>query len=191
MQLEFKRMIATKGAIYSPIASIAIPPSFLEPLTKKYSEQLVYKPLEEVQHWFTYSMGAFLELGYPQLYYYAHLLTGKKIPPNKSAVAAIGEAVAGLVGQQLYGARKLARPNQDFPDIVMEGKGKTLLIEAKATSGTSTQAKQAIEDVLTRMVCYTAACVELDSRPVIGVLVGTALEKVDHFHTCVTEVVPV
>lgn len=190
MLSHVKKIIAAKSTPYSPLAPLFVPPSYLQTLTKIYSEQLVYEPLKDIQYWFTYSIGAFLAPGYPQLYYYAHLLTGKKIPPSKSAVAAIGEGTAGLIGQQLYKARILARPNHDFPDIVMEDRSssKTFLIEAKATSGGITQARKVIDDNLIAMIGYTAACVELDSRLVVGILISTALEKVDHFHTSITEV---
>lgn len=189
MQFQFQKQIAAKAVTYRPLNSIHIQPSALKFLIQKYSEQLVYKPLDEIQYWFAYSAGAFLEPGYVQLYYYAHLLSGKKIPPSKSAVAAIGEGTAGLLGQWLYQGRKLARPNHDYPDIVMEAQGKTLLIEAKATSGSVKQAENLIENDLARMAAYAFACAELDSRPVIGILVSTALIRHNHFHTYITEVV--
>ncbi|MBD1999235.1 hypothetical protein H6G00_21905 [Leptolyngbya sp. FACHB-541] len=94
-------------------------------MISKYSEQLVYRPLEEMQYWFAYSSGAFLEPGYPPLFY--SRTEHKVITPNKSAVAGIGEGIAGFLAQRLYQCRKLARPNHDYPDIVMEGNGKTYL----------------------------------------------------------------
>lgn len=102
-------------------------------MIEKYSEQLVYKPLEEVRYWFAYSSGAFITPGYPALFY--SRTKDNKVSPNKSAVASIGEGVTGFLAQKLYKCRKLARPNHDFPDIVMEDNNytKTHLFESKAT----------------------------------------------------------
>src|SRR5262245_14154633 len=44
--------------------SLTISESTLARMVVKYSEQLVFQPLEEIRYWFTYSSGAFLEPGY-------------------------------------------------------------------------------------------------------------------------------
>lgn len=152
----------------------------------KYSEQLVYSALTELQYWFSYSSGAFLEPGYPPLFY----SRSKKhvISPNKSAIAGIGEGIAGLIMQRLYHCRKLSRPVQDYPDIVMEGNGKTYLVESKATTDSIQEVRRILDEELHRMAAYVSVCKELDTRPVVGVLVGTALINESQYHSCITEV---
>src|SRR5262245_33988739 len=144
----------------------------LERMVVKYSEQLVFQPLQEIRYWFTYTAGAFLEPGYPPLYYSRD--RSSRVSPNKTAVCAIGEGMAGFVAQRLYQCTKLARPNHDYPDVVMEGQQRTYLVEAKATTY-----KEEIEGVvnseLPRLASFTSSAGQLDVRPVVGLLVGTCL----------------
>jgi len=140
-----------------------------------------------MQYWFAYSSGAFLEPGYPPLFY--SRTEHKVITPNKSAVAGIGEGIAGFLAQRLYQCRKLARPNHDYPDIVMEGNGKTYLVESKATALSLADIQQVLDEELIRIAAYTASCAELDARPVVGLLVGTALISETAYQSCITEVV--
>jgi hypothetical protein len=185
MRFQFQAQLAHLPS-YASLSPIQIDERLLAQMIRKYSEQLVYRPLEEIQHYFTYTSGAFLEPGYAPLFY--SRTENRLITPSKSAVAGIGEGIAGLVAQRLFHCRKLARPNHDYPDIVMVGNGKTYLVEAKATTGSAADIQQVIEDELIRMAAYTSACFELDSRPVIGVLIGTALTSETHYHCSITEV---
>jgi hypothetical protein len=172
---------------YSPGPSLLIHPCTLQRMVVKYSEQLVYRPLEEMQHWFGYSGGLFLQPGYPPLFYSRS--ENRSVSANKSAVAAIGEGVAGFIAQRLYRCRKLARPTHDYPDLVLEGQGKTYLVEAKATTDTVAQVQRTLDEELLRMAAYASCCRELDVRPVIGVLVGTALVSEQRYCSYVNEVV--
>ena len=184
---QFQVEMASKNT-YDKFGSLRIHENTLKRMIVKYSEQLVYRPFEEIQYWFAYSSGAFIEPGYPPLFYSRG--EHKTVSPNKSAVAAIGEGMAGFIAQRIYGCRKLARPNHDYPDIVMEGSGKTYLIESKATlSSSASDVKQVVENEVIRMAAYTSACAKLDTRPVVGVLVGTALENEDHYKCYIIEVI--
>jgi hypothetical protein len=84
--------------------------------------------------------------------------------------------MAGLIAQRLYQCAKLARPNHDYPDIVMEGQQKTYLVEAKATLQS---VEEGIENVvkgeLPRLAAFTSSAGQLDVRPVVGLLIGTSL----------------
>ena len=80
--------------------SLTINEATLDRMIVRYSEQLVFKPLIELRHWFTYQSGAYLEPGYPPLYY--RRTDRRSVSPNKSAVAAIGEGIAGFLSQRLY-----------------------------------------------------------------------------------------
>src|SRR4051794_34260065 len=69
--------------------SLTLNEETLQRMVVKYSEQWVFQPLREIQRWFAYEGGAYLDPGYPPLYY---AKTGGARPsPNKSAVSAIGE----------------------------------------------------------------------------------------------------
>jgi len=103
-------------------------------------------------------------------------------------VAGIGEAVAGFLAQRLYQCRTLARPNHDYPDIVMDDGTNTFLVEAKATVGAIPDLLKTIDDELIRMIVYAATCMELDARPVIALLVGTALQSDTDYCCYITEI---
>ncbi|MBD2001422.1 hypothetical protein H6G00_33320 [Leptolyngbya sp. FACHB-541] len=186
MRFQFQFQLANKESAYQSASPLQIQTAILKRMISKYSEQMVYRPLDEMQYWFAYSSGAFLEPGYPPLFY--SRTEHRTVSPSKSAVAGIGEGIAGFLAQQLYRCRKLARPNHDYPDIVMEGNGKTYLVEAKATTASDLDIQQIIEDELIRMVAYASACAELETRSVVGVLVGTALVSETHYRCYVTEV---
>lgn len=186
MRLQFQAQLANHPCLYTSLPPLQVDEGVLGQMIRKYSEQLVYRPLEEMQHYFTYTSGAFLEPGYAPLFY--SRTEHRLITPSKSAVAGIGEGIAGLVAQRLFRCRKLARPNHDYPDIVMRGQSKTYLVEAKATTGSIADIQQVLEDELIRMTAYTAACFELDSSPVVGLLVGTALLSETQYHCYITEV---
>jgi len=150
----------------------------------KYSEQVVFQPLREIRHWFTYASGAYIEPGYPPLYYARD--RNRPVSPNKSAEAAVGEGVAGFLGQRLYRCRKLARPNHDYPDIVMETEQATYLIEAKATMEDGIDAT--MDEELPRLAAMTVSASQMDFRPVVGVLVGTSLTAEDLYRCIAVEV---
>lgn len=186
MRWQFQAQLANTAPGYTVWPSRVVDELVLGRMISKYSEQLVYRPLAELQHYFTYMSGAFLEPGYAPLFY--RRTENRLITPNKSAIAGIGEGIAGLLAQQLFHCRKLARPNHDYPDIVMVGNGKTYLVEAKATTGTPTAIQQVLEAELIRLVAYTSACFELDARPVVGLLIGTALLSETQYHCFIIEV---
>jgi len=64
----------------------------------------------------------------------------------------------------------------------------TFMVEAKATTGSISQIKQVTEAELFRMAQHVSACTPLDIRPVIGLLIGTALLEETRYHTVITEV---
>jgi hypothetical protein len=186
LQSQFQSQLENKRVGYVLETPVFVRPETLKRMITKYSEQLVYRPLEELQYWFTYSSGAFLEPGYPPLFYSRN--DHKAVSPSKSAVAGIGEGVAGFLGQRLYQARLLARPNHDYPDIVMVGNGKTYLLESKATTYPVQNVRQSLDEEIARIVVYTSSCNDLDTRPVVGVLVGTAVISETEYHCCITEI---
>ena len=154
--------------------SLDISEATLARMVVKYSEQLVFQPLEEIRYWFTYASGAFLEPGYPPLYYNRD--RNSRVSPNKTAVCAIGEGIAGFIAQRVYHCTKLARPNHDYPDIVMESGQMTYLVEAKATLNSQEEGIEwVVESELPRLAAFTSSAGQLDVRPVVGLLVGTSL----------------
>jgi hypothetical protein len=131
-----------------------------------------------------------LEPGYPPLFYSRD--RNRTVSPNKSAVAAIGEGIAGFIAQRLYRCTKLARPNHDYPDIVMEGEQKTFLVEAKATlQSQDDRIEEVVEAELPRLASLTSSAGQLDVRPVVGLLIGTALVSEVHYYCYMVELVMV
>lgn len=156
----------------------------LDRMIVRYSEQAAFQPLREIRHWFTYNSGAFIEPGYPRLYYAKR--PNQPISPNKSAVCAVGEGVAGFLAQRLYQCTKLARPNHDYPDIVMEADNCTYLVESKATIAGDAENISCAE--FPRIASMTVSAKLMDIRPVIGVLVSTTLMSETQYHCIVQKV---
>jgi len=166
--------------------SLSISEPTLERMVVKYSEQLVFQPLEEIRYWFTYTAGAFLEPGYPPLYYSRD--RSSRVSPNKTAVCAIGEAMAGFIAQRLYQCTKLARPNHDYPDVVMESQQRTYLVEAKATLQSIEEGiESVVNGELPRLASFTSSAGQLDVRPVVGLLVGTCLVSEIQYYCYIIE----
>lgn len=183
---EFLGRLSMK-AKYSSYCNINADESAIKKMVTKYSEQIVYQPLQEIKHWFAYSSGAFIEPGYPPLFYSRG--KNKRVSPNKSAVAGIGEGVAGFVAQRLYKCRKIARPNHDYPDIVMTANGKIYLVEAKSTIvQTNGSLIETLEQEVSRIATYLNACSGLDRRPVTGLLVGTNIASEHSYDVYLNEV---
>jgi hypothetical protein len=165
--------------------SLTLNEKTLERMIEKYSEQWVFQPLREIHRWFAYESGAYLDPGYPPLYYSK---TGSARPsPNKSAVSAIGEGVAGFVAQRLCQCRKLARPNHDYPDAVMESNTHTFVLEAKATTQ-----KDALDGIiaeeLPRLASFASSAKQMDVRPVAGLLIATELMSESLYQCLLAEV---
>lgn len=170
---EAREQLASHTVVGSPF-DLSLAESTLDWMMMRFSEQVVFNPRKEIQHWFAYTSGAYLEPGYAPLYYF---WTTTKPSPNKSAISAIGEGIAGYLAQYYYHCSMLARPNHDYPDIVMETQSAdaTYLVEAKATIIDEPQ--KAIEANLLRFVSNTATAELLDVRPLKGLLVSTRIES--------------
>jgi hypothetical protein len=157
----------------------------LQRMIVKYSEQWVFQPLREIQRWFAYEAGAYLDPGYPPLYYTK--AGGGRPSPNKSAVAAIGEGVAGFLAQRLYRCRKLARPNHDYPDAIMEANNHTFLLEAKATTQME-ESEQIAKDELPRLISFASSANQMDVRQVTAIMVATELISETEYRCQLVEV---
>ncbi|HEY9625919.1 MAG TPA: hypothetical protein V6C84_01330 [Coleofasciculaceae cyanobacterium] len=187
MRLQLQGQLSHQlSSAYNPLPMLPIHPHTLQWMTTKYSEQLVFLPLEEMHQFFNYASGICLDPGHPPLFY--SRTQSQSISPNKSAIAAIGEGIAGFLIQRLYHCRKLARPIGDFPDLVMLGSNTIYLVEAKATTGSLGDMQRIVNEEFFRLAAYVAACIELDSRPVVGLLVGTVLVGESKYHAYLTEV---
>jgi hypothetical protein len=183
---KFQKALATKP-LYTTFSQFVLDESVLRRMISKYSEQLIYQPLNEIRFWFEYSSGVFLEPGYPPLFYAKN--RGKSLSPNKSAAAAVGEGIAGLLAQRLYQCRKLARPNHDYPDIVMDAGSKTYLIESKASIDTSeAHIRGTLDEEIFRLASFTTTCARLDIRPVGALLVGTLVVSEAVYRSFVSEI---
>src|SRR5262245_249662 len=68
LRMELDRQLKPQLA-YPETFSRTISEPTLKRMVTKYSEQLVFQPVNEIRHWFTYQSGAYIEPGYPPLYY--------------------------------------------------------------------------------------------------------------------------
>ena len=153
----------------------------------QYSEQVVFEPLEELNIWFTYRGGQFLAPGYQPLFYSRS--ENHSVTPSKTAVAGVGEGISGFLAQRLYRCRKLARPIQDYPDIVMvANNGAIYLVESKASTGSPEALQRTIDEEVIRLASYASACLELNTRPIRGLLVATAFLGTNEYQAYLTEI---
>jgi hypothetical protein len=90
----------------------------LDASINKFSEQLIFYAENELINWFSYTKGRIISTKFPDLYY----LIDKNYEINISAVAAIGEGIAGHILEEVFGYNTLARPLKYMPDIIMEKK---------------------------------------------------------------------
>ena len=185
---QFLREMARSMTSYAPLDPLQIDSNTLRTIILQVSEQVVYRPLEELRHfYFTYARGAFLLPGYPRLYYMATNM--QNLSPSKSAIGAIGEGVAAILTQRLYqGTLRLARPYHTYPDLVSTDKKSTFMTEAKATVDSVQKAKEVTQEELFRMAQHVSACTTLDIRPVVGLLIGTSLLDETRYYSVITEV---
>ncbi len=185
---QFLREMAGSMTNYASLPPVQIDSNTLRTMILQASEQVVYQPLEELRHfYFTYARGAFLLPGYPRLFYMAS--NKQNLSPSKSAIAAIGEGVAALLTQRLYpGTLRLARPYHTYPDLVSTDRKSIFMTEAKATVDSIQRAKKVIQEELFTMVQHVSACTTLDIRPIVGLLIGTALLDETGYHSVITEV---
>lgn len=185
---QFLREMAGSITHYAPLSPMQIHSNTLRTISLQVSEQVVYRPLEELQHfYFSYAKGAFLLPGYPRLFYMA--TSRQQLSPSKSAIAAIGEGVAAILTQRLYqGTMRLARPYHSFPDLVSTDGKSTFLSESKATVESVQTIKEVTQAELFRMAQCVSACNTLDIRPVVGLLIGTALLDETKYASVITEV---
>ena len=173
---------------YEPIEAITVEEEVLQFCIRGYSEQAIFNPLEDLSMWFNYSNGDFLAPGYPPLFY--NRQERQTVSPSKTAIAGIGEGVAGFLAQRLYRCRKLARPIQDYPDIVMNAtdSGAIYLVESKASTGSPVALQRTIDEEVIRLASYASACLELNTRPIRGLLVATAFLSTNQYQAYLTEI---
>lgn len=188
LQLRFQQQLSQCLVDYRASETLELHEDVLRWCIWQYSEQVVFDPLEELNIWFTYRGGQFLAPGYQPLFYSRS--ENHSVSPSKTAVAGIGEGVAGFLAQRLYRCRKLARPIQDYPDIVMNAtdSGAVYLVESKASTGSPVALQQTIDEEVIRLASYASACLELNTRPIRGLLVGTAFLGTDEYRAYLTEI---
>lgn len=192
MKPDLLERLEQLSAPYSPLSSWSVHPNVIRALIRRYSEQAAFYPLEEIAQWIAYQYhGLFLLPGYQPLFYTRS--DNKPVSPNKSAIAAIGEACLGLVIQYLYQGRLLARPVGDYPDAVCEclSDNTLYLAEAKSTAAQSIDdIKGVIDSELPRFIPLILAANSLNnhSNRVLGLLVGTTILSSHRFHCSISEV---
>jgi hypothetical protein len=156
-------------------------------MVSKFSERVIYRPLDDIRYWDWTRKGLNLEPGYPPFYYSS---TKNGLPVNATAVGGLGEGVAGLLAQRIYHARKITRPYLDYPDAVMESSVVVYLVEAKATTvENDTVIRATIQAELVAMAQLMVSCGVLNLRPVKGLVVGTRIIDPLNYRSFITELV--
>lgn len=193
-QQQFEDAIKNKSTGWQPLSiipnsSLQINEFTLRRMIEKYSEQAVYRPIDDMRYFFSYARRAFTEIGYPPLFYQA--VTDRRMTQNKSAISAIGEGIAGFISQKVYGCRKLARPCQDGVDIIMSADNTTYLVEAKGTAlidqynWRDNYLEKAYLEELSREVLSSHG---IDIRSVRGLLIGVHLQNELHYNCSIIEI---
>ncbi|MGB3205778.1 MAG: hypothetical protein WBB28_12375 [Crinalium sp.] len=187
---KFQEAIDVKRINYISSEEFQVSEDTLRRMIKKYSEQAVYRPLDDIRYYFQYESRAFIEPGYPPLFYPV-IQSGKSNQKiNISAISAIGEGVTGFLCQRIYGCRKLTRPIQDGVDIIMTDNEKTYLVEAKGSTASDifSFVQKLDDDYLTTIVRETLSASGIDQRPVIGILMGVHLKDESNYSCYITEI---
>ena len=186
---QFQQAIENQKKSYARKTVLHVDELTMRRMIEKYSEQVVYRPIDDMRYYFQYTKRAMTEPGYPPLFYPA--VVDRKRDPNISAVMAIGEGVAGLVAQKLYQCRKLARPYKDGVDIVMSTQHQTYLVEAKGSAAVeenSFVSGKLNDEYLEDVSRETLSSSEIDIRLVKGLLIGVHLKNEISYNCYITEI---
>jgi hypothetical protein len=175
---------------YAPVTSWSVHPDMIRALVRLHSEESSFLPLEEIASWMKYTQGLYLLPGMSSLFY---ARTDRRLVlPNRSAIAALGEAALGLVVPWLYPSSFLiARPVLDYPDCLFDcpANNTVYLAESKATTQSEADIKATIDSELARFVLLVSACAQLEVKSsVAGLLVGTVLVSTTEWKCFVSEI---
>lgn len=176
---------------FSQVSNFSISEYAMRRMIAKYSEQAVYRPIDDMRYFFQGARRLFSEPGYPPLFY--PIILDRKMGQSISAVSAIGEGVAGLVAQRIYDCRKLSRPFRDGVDIVMSAENVTYLIEAKGTAIQSEKIEKWLDEklgdtFLEEVSKEVLSSRGVDVRSVRGLLVGVHILSEINYHAYVIEI---
>jgi len=184
---RFKKDISLAYHPYSPHTIVDVDEVVIERMVAKFSERVIYRPLDDIRYWDWTRKGLNIEPGYPPFYYSS---TKDGLPVNATAVGGLGEGVAGLLAQRIYKARKVTRPYLDYPDAVMECGGVIYLVEAKATTvENDTGIRATAQKELVEMARLMVSCEVLNHRRVRGLVVGTRIVDPSNYRSYITELV--
>lgn len=190
LKSELLTKLSTAAPDYTPVADWSVHPDLIRALVRLHSEESSFLPLEEIASWMNYAQGLYLLPGMSSLFY---ARTDRRLVlPNRSAIAALGEAALGLVVPWLYPSSILiARPVLDYPDALFEcnNSNTVYLAESKATTQSETDLKATLNSELTRFVLLVSACAQLEVKSsVAGLLVGTILISTTEWKCFVSEI---
>lgn len=181
---------STKKSGYEETKTISLAPGIIEEMTKLYGEELVEKPIENLQYYFDLREGKKeakrgVPVEYPDLYYqakrdeleytFAHLL------------GSVGEGIAGHLLRDLYGYEIVARPLGLPPDLIMsKGEGTLGLAEVTA-SATFTGLSNEMRSKATSMIDLVAHFRYLSDKKLEPYIVGTAFTDRHDFEAFILE----
>jgi hypothetical protein len=144
---------------------------------RKFSEQFVGDAELELSRYLRHLSGRPLAVDYPDLLYFGDK-SGSDYYFNKSVAAAIGEGMAGLIVQKLFGHIPKARPLGLSPDIIMEHPvtGEIALVEAKALLKKKGRSiNEEVRKAALEMMDFLARAPYLKKSKYAGYVVGTEI----------------
>jgi hypothetical protein len=191
LKSELLDRLSAAASDYAPVTSWSVHPDMIRALVRLYSEESSFLPLEEIASWMKYVQGLYLLPGMSSLFY---ARTDRRLVlPNRSAIAALGEAALGLIVPWLYPSSFLiARPVLDYPDGLFEctNSNTVYLAESKATTQSEADIKATLDSELARFVLLVSACAQLEVKSsVAGLLVGTVLVSTTEWKCFVSEII--
>lgn len=170
---------------------LPVHPRALQRMIPKYSEQLTYKPLTEIEVWSAKSVAQSVDKGYLP-YFYEPKIT-KNRTANSAAVFAVAEGVAGLIAQQIYRGAFLSRPYYDFPDAILyetDLEGAMILVEAKGTSQRGsigrTHIKSEVKSTIKDLAKVLISCKTSNNDPLYGLIIGTHINTPSSYDCYIT-----
>ena len=163
---------------YLPSRTLSFSSVTLTNRIRKFSEQFVGDAEQELSRYLRHLSGRPLAVDYPDLLYFGDK-SGSDYYFNKSVAAAIGEGMAGLIVQKLFGHIPKARPLGLSPDIIMEHPvtGEIALVEAKALlkKKGSRSIKEEVRKAALEMMDFLARAPYLKKSKYAGYVVGTEI----------------
>lgn len=181
---------STKKSGYEETKTISLAPGIIEEMTKLYGEELVEKPIANLQYYFDLREGKEeakrgIPVEYPDLYYQAN--EDRLEYTFVHLLASVGEGIAGHLMRDLYGYEIVARPLGLPPDLIMSKDEGTLGLAEVTASATFTGLHDNMERKAIGMIDLVAHFRYLSDKKLEPYIVGTAFTDRHDFEAFILE----